>query len=156
MKGIVVYDTSYGNTQKIAETIAETLKESGIEVDLFDVKNVKKLSGKDYSFLILGSPTKFGTMSLTIRFFLGKVKSEEWMNKPFAAFDTENPENIEKARAEKKEWSAAEKISEKLRDKKMNQLLPVLKALVSGQKGPLIEGEIEGTKEYAREDRKSN
>jgi menaquinone-dependent protoporphyrinogen IX oxidase len=149
MKGIVVYDTSYGNTKKIAETIAETLKESGIEVDLFDVKDVKKLSSKDYSFLVLGSPTKFGTMSFAIRFFLGKVKSEEWVNKPFAAFDTENPENIEKARVEKKEWSAAEKIAEKLREKKMNQLLPVLKAAVLGQKGPLVEGEIERTKEYA-------
>ena len=38
MKGIVVYDTSYGNTKKIAETIAETLKESGIEVDFDDIK----------------------------------------------------------------------------------------------------------------------
>jgi len=151
MKGIVVYDTSYGNTKKIAETIAETLKESGIEVDLFDVEDVKKLSAKDYDFLVLGSPTRFGTMSFAIRRFLGKVKSEEWMNKPFAAFDTENPENIEKARAEKKEWSAAEKIAVKLRDKKMNQLLPVMKALVLGQKGPLKEGEIDRTKDYARE-----
>jgi menaquinone-dependent protoporphyrinogen IX oxidase len=151
MKGIVVYDTTYGNTKKIAETIAETLKESGIEVDLFHVKDVKKLIAKDYDFLVLGSPTKFGTMSLAIRFFLGKVKSEEWMNKPFAAFDTENPENIERARIENKEWSAAEKISEKLRDKKMNQLLPVLKAVVFGQKGPLKEGEIDRTKDYARE-----
>ena len=151
MKDIVIYDTTYGNTQKIAETMTETLKESELEVDLFDVKNVKKLSGKDYDFLVLGSPTKFGTMSFTIRFFLGKVKNEEWVNKPFAAFDTENPENIEKAQAENKEWSAAEKIAEKLRDKKMNQLLPVLKALVIGQKGPLVEGEIERTKNYARE-----
>ena len=146
MKGIVVYDTSYGNTKKIAETIAETLKESGIEVDLFDVKNLRKLSAKEYSFLVLGSPTRFGTMSFAIRGFLGKVKSEEWVNKPFAAFDTENPENMER-----KEYSAAEKIATKLIDKKMNQLLPVLKALVSGQKGPLKEGEIERTKEYARE-----
>jgi len=145
MKGIVVYDTSYGNTKRIAETIAETLKEAGVEVDLFDVKDVKKLSAKDYNFLVLGSPTRFGTMSFAIRGFLGKVKSEEWMNKPFAAFDTENPENLEK-----KEWSAAEKIAEKLREKKMNQLLPVLKALVFGQKGPLKEGEVERTKEYAR------
>jgi menaquinone-dependent protoporphyrinogen IX oxidase len=151
MKGIVVYDTSYGNTRRIAETIAETLKESGIEVDLFDVKDVKKLSAKGYNFLVLGSPTKFGTMSFAIRFFLGKVKSEEWVNKPFAAFDTENPENIERARIENKEWSAAEKIAERLRDKKMNQLLPVMKALVLGQKGPLIEGEIARTKDYARE-----
>jgi len=145
MKGIVVYDTSYGNTKTIAETIAETLKESGIEVDLFDVKDVKKLSAKDYNFLALGSPTRFGTMSFAIRGFLGKVKSEEWMNKPFAAFDTENPENMEK-----KEYSAAEKIAGRLRDKKMNQLFPVLKAAVLGQKGPLVEGEIERTKEYAR------
>jgi len=145
MKGIVVYDTSYGNTKKIAETIAETLKESGIEVDLFHHKDVKKLSAKDYNFLVLGSPTKFGTMSFAIRGFLGKVKTEEWMNKPFAAFDTENPENVEK-----KQGSAAEKIAEKLKEKKMNQLTPVLKALVFDMKGPLKEGEIERTREYAR------
>ncbi len=151
MKGIVVYDTSYGNTKKIAETIAETLKESGIEVDLLFVKDVKKLSAKDYDFLVLGSATKFGTMSFAVEFFLGRVKSEEWMNKPFSVFDTENPENIERARIENKEWSAAEKIAEKLRDKKMKQLLPVLKAAVLRQKGPLKEGEIERTKEYARE-----
>jgi menaquinone-dependent protoporphyrinogen IX oxidase len=151
MKGLVVYDTSYGNTKKVAETISETLKESGIEVDLFHVKDVKKLSAKDYDFIVLGSPTKFGTMSFAIRFFLDKVKSEEWMNKPFAAFDTENPENIERAQAENKEWSAAEKIAEKLRDKQMNQLLPVLKAVVFGQKGPIKEDEVERAKEYARE-----
>jgi menaquinone-dependent protoporphyrinogen IX oxidase len=146
MKGIVVYDTSYGNTKTIAETIAETLKESGIEVNVFDVKDVKKLIAKEYGFLVVGSPTRFGTMSFTIRRFLGKVKTEEWMNKPFAAFDTENPENMEK-----KEYSAAEKIATKLRDKKMNQLLPVLEAAVLGQKGPLKEGEIERTRDYARE-----
>ena len=146
MKGIVVYDTSYGNTRKVAETIAETLKESGIEADVFYVKKVKKLSAKDYNFLVLGSPTRWGTMSFAMRFFLGKVKSKEWMNQPFAAFDTENPENIEK-----KQGSAAEKIAEKLKEKQMNQLLPVLKAVVLGWKGPLQEGEIERAKEYARE-----
>ena len=151
MKGIVIYDTSHGNTKKIAETITETLKASEIEVDLFDLKEVKKLSANDYNFLVLGSPTKFGTMSFAIKSFLGKVKSEEWMNKPFAAFDTENPENVEKARAENKEWSAAEKIALKLKEKNMKQLLPVLKALVLGLKGPLVEGEIDRAKNYAKE-----
>ena len=151
MKGIVVYDTSYGNTKKIGETIAETLQEFGIENDLYYVKDVKKISAKDYNFLILGSPTKFGTMSFAVKSFLGKVKSEEWVNKPFASFDTENPENVEKARAENKEWSAAEKIAEKLKEKKMKQLLPVLKALVLDWKGPLVEGEIERTKDYAKQ-----
>jgi menaquinone-dependent protoporphyrinogen IX oxidase len=151
MKGIVIYDTSHGNTKKIAETISETLKESNIEADLFDVKDAKKVSAKDYNFLILGSPTKFGTMSFAIKFFLGKLKDEEWRNKPFAAFDTENPENVEGARKENKEWSAGEKIATKLKEKNMKQLLPVLKALVLGQKGPLVEGEIDRTKGYAIE-----
>jgi menaquinone-dependent protoporphyrinogen IX oxidase len=152
MKGIVIYDTSSGNTKKIAETIAETLRESGIESDLFYVKDTKKLNARDYSFLILGSPTRFGTMSFAVKSFLGKVKSEEWMNKPFAAFDTENPENVEKSRAENKNWSAAEKIAEKLKEKRMSQLLPVLKALVEAKlKGTLLEGEIERTKDYAKQ-----
>ena len=33
----------------------------------------------------------------------------------------------------------------------MNQLLPVLKALVEGMKGPLKEGEIQRAKDYAGE-----
>jgi menaquinone-dependent protoporphyrinogen IX oxidase len=151
MKGIVIYDTSHGNNKKNGETIAETLKKSGMEVDLFYVKHVKKLSGKDYDLLVLGSPTKFGTMSFTFKRFLSKVKSEEWENKPFAAFDTENPENVEQSRDKNKEWSAAEKIAEKLKEKKMSQLLPVLKALVIGQKGPLLDGEVDRTRDYARE-----
>jgi menaquinone-dependent protoporphyrinogen IX oxidase len=152
VKGIVIYDTSTGNTKKIAETITETLKESEIESDLFYVKNVKKLNAKDYDFLILGSPTKFGTMSFTMKSFLGKVKTEEWINKPFAAFDTENPENVEKSQAENKNWSAAEKIAEKLKEKKMNQLLPVHKALVESKlKGMLLEGEIHKAKGYAKQ-----
>ena len=151
MKGIIIYDTSHGNTKKIAEAIAETLKASEIEVDLFDVKDAKKLGTTNYSFLVLGSPTKFGTMSFAIKFFLGKVKSEEWMDKPFAAFDTENPENVEQSRLQNKEWSAAEKIAIKLNEKKMKQVLPVLKALVLGQKGPLVEGEIDRAKNYAQE-----
>ncbi|MBM3132905.1 MAG: flavodoxin family protein [Chloroflexi bacterium] len=44
MKGIIIYDSSYGNTRKIAETIAETLEESGIEADVCHVKKAKKLS----------------------------------------------------------------------------------------------------------------
>jgi menaquinone-dependent protoporphyrinogen IX oxidase len=135
---------------QVAEAIAATLKESEVDIDLFYLKDVKKLSAKDYDFLVFGSPTKFGTMSFAFKLFLGKVKSE-WAGKPFAAFDTENPENIERSKAENKEWSAAEKIAEKLREKKMNQLLPVLKSLVLDQKGPLVEGEIERAKNYAND-----
>ena len=146
MKGLIVYDTSYGNTRTIADLMVETLRESRVETDLFYVKDVRKLDGNDYDFLVIGSPTRFGTMSLTIRTFLGKVKSEEWLNKYFVAFDTENPENLGK-----NEGSAAEKIAGKLREKRMIELLPVLKALVIGMNGPLVAGEINRTRDYSME-----
>lgn len=38
---MVVYDSSYGNTRKIAETIAGTLAESGVTADLLNVHEVK-------------------------------------------------------------------------------------------------------------------
>ena len=146
MKGIVIFDSSYGSTKKIADAVAETLKESSIEIGTYYVKDVKKLSARDYDFLVVGSPTKFGTMSFAMKGFLSKINGKEWKNKPFAAFDTENPENIEK-----KESSAAEKIAEKLKEKQMEQLLPVLKGIVLGWKGPLQDGETERVKGYTRE-----
>jgi len=108
MKALVLYDTSYGNIKKIAETVAETLKGSGIEVDLFDVKDVKKLRAKDYDFLALSFPTRMSTMSWTIRRFIGRLRSEEWVNKPFIAFDTEIDGIIQKNGP-----SAAQKIAER-------------------------------------------
>jgi menaquinone-dependent protoporphyrinogen IX oxidase len=146
MKGIIIYDTTYGNTRKIAEAISETLKESGMEIDTYYVKDVKHFSARDYDFLILGSPTRFGTMSFTLKSFISRVKSEEWMDRPFGAFDTEMSANIEKH-----ESHAAEKIAEKLKDKQMIQLLPVLRAVVTDNMHcTLKEGEIERAKDFAR------
>ncbi len=149
MKGILLYDTSYGNTKKIAETITQQLMDSGVEADLSHIKDTKNLNENNYDFLVLGAPTKFGTMSFAVKFFIGKIKTEAWTGKPFAAFDTENPENIERSQKENKDWSAAEKIARKLKEKNMNQLLPVLKAQVIGQKGPIVDGEIEKAKNFA-------
>jgi flavodoxin len=146
MKGIVIYDSSHGNTRTIAEAISETLWNANMDVEPVYVKDVKKLKAEDFDFLVLGSPTKFGTMSFTFKGFLGKLKGDEWKGKPFAAFDTELQENIEK-----NEGSAAGKIAEKLRENRMQQLLPVLKAVVSGMKGPLQDGEIERARVFARE-----
>ena len=144
MNGLVVFDTSYGNTRILAEAIAGALQATGIETDTLHVKKVKKLRAEDYNFIVIGSPTRLGTMSLTVKGFLGRFNDKAWTGKPFAVFDTELSENIEM-----QEGSAAEKIAGKLKEEQMKQLLPVLKAVVLGRKGPLQEGEIERAKEYA-------
>lgn len=145
MKGIIVYDSSHGNTKKVAETIDEALKGPGMEVDLFFVKKVGKLRACDYDFIMIGSPTKFGTVTFPIRLFIRRIKEKDWKGKTFAAFDTQNPENIEKG-----DTCASEKIAERLKEKKMKEISPPLKVLVNDWKGPLLDGEIERTRKYAK------
>ncbi len=146
MKGMIVYDSSHGNTKKVAETIAETLRRSGLEVDLFFVKKVGKLRAGDYDFIMVGSPTKFGTMTFPIRLFIRRIKEKDWKGKTFAAFDTQNPENIEKG-----DTCASEKIAEKLKERKMREISPPLKVLVNDWKGPLLDGETLKVEKYAKD-----
>ena len=150
MRGIVIYDSTYGNTKAISTAIADGLKESGVGADLVYVKDVKHINEIGYDFLIAGSPTKCGTMSFTMKRFLGRLKEKIWKDKPFAAYDTENPENIVICETQHKNYSAAEKIAIRLRDKQLRQMLPVFKARISGWKGPLLRGETERARAYAR------
>jgi flavodoxin len=146
MKSLIVYDTSYGNTKLVAEIIYSAMKKSRVEADFFYIKDTRNIKAQDYDVLILGSPTKFYTMSFTAKSFISKLKTEDWANKPFVAFDTENPENVQK-----KKTGAAEKIAEKLIEKKMSPLMPNLKVLVFGQKGPFVEGENKRIANFAEQ-----
>ncbi len=51
---LVAYASAYGSTQEVAETVAATLREHGLTVDLQPVRNVGTLDG--YSAVVLGAP----------------------------------------------------------------------------------------------------
>ena len=51
---LVAYATQYGSTQEVAETIASTLRESGLEVDVRPARDVHTLDG--YRAVVLGAP----------------------------------------------------------------------------------------------------
>ncbi len=68
-KVLVVYYSQTGNTQKMAELIAEGLKKQGVEVKL---KKVKDTSPDDFAAadgIIIGSPTYYGSMAGEIKVF---------------------------------------------------------------------------------------
>jgi len=144
LKGVVLYDTAYGNTQKVAEVIAEALREKGLDVDIYDIAKVGRLSAADYDFVVVGSPTKMNTMSFVMKRFLGKFKGEGWRGKPFFAFDTELVGVPEKSGG-----SAREKIQKELEERGMKPLVPVLKAEVAAIKGPLVSDAVKKAKEHA-------
>ncbi|GAH19446.1 unnamed protein product [marine sediment metagenome] len=60
-KVIVVYDSKYGNTKLVAETIAEGMREvEGTEADVSEVKRVDLSKVPDYDAILVGSPTHIG------------------------------------------------------------------------------------------------
>jgi menaquinone-dependent protoporphyrinogen oxidase len=51
---LVAYATRYGSTQEVAESIAATLRDHGLSVDLQLARKVRSLEG--YSAVVLGAP----------------------------------------------------------------------------------------------------
>lgn len=65
---LVAYATRYGSTQEVAETVAATLREGGLEVDLKPMKEVHHL--EDYSAIVLGAALYIGRWHKDARRFL--------------------------------------------------------------------------------------
>ncbi|MEM3357071.1 MAG: hypothetical protein QW166_04510, partial [Candidatus Bathyarchaeia archaeon] len=72
MKVLIVYDTvsPMRLTEKVAETIKETLENMAMVVDAFYVKNANASIVKNYDCLIAGAPTMAFRASDDMRKFL--------------------------------------------------------------------------------------
>jgi len=82
-KILIAYATMAGSTREVAETIGEVLKNTGLDVDVLPVEEVKNLAG--YDALVLGSAVRaFHLLPKTTR-FLRKFK-KAIREIPFAAF----------------------------------------------------------------------
>jgi len=91
MKVLVVYDTVSASemTGQVAETITKTLKEDGVDVDSFYVKDVDVATVKNYDCLIAGAPTMAFRPSKGIMEFLNGLADGGFSGKRAAAFDTQ-------------------------------------------------------------------
>jgi flavorubredoxin len=70
-KALIVYATRTGETERIAELIAEGLRFTGVEVDLKKAGDVKNASEMEpYDALIVGSATYHGDMMQGMKTFL--------------------------------------------------------------------------------------
>ncbi|MBS7642675.1 MAG: flavodoxin domain-containing protein [Candidatus Bathyarchaeia archaeon] len=64
---LVTYYSRTGNTRRLAELFAETLKEEGVEVDLKPVSEVKPEDLEKYDGIAIGSPTYYGLMASEVK-----------------------------------------------------------------------------------------
>jgi len=141
-KVIVVYESKYGNTKLVAETIVEGMREvEGIETVVSEVKEVDPGKISDYDAILLGSPNHIGGPTRGIKKFIDTLGTIPLEGKLFAAFDTYLGKDFEKA-AKKME----RRISEKVAGAKL--AAPGLSIRVEGMKGPISEGELPKCKEF--------
>ena len=66
-KGIVVYYSKSGNTQKMAEIIAGSMNEAELSTECKSVDKVKADDLLDYDAIVIGSPTYYGHMASPIK-----------------------------------------------------------------------------------------
>lgn len=138
MTSLVIYDSLFGNTKKIAETIAEELK--GKAVNVRDFKNEMLES---VALLIVGSPINGWRPTKLIAEFLSSLPKESLKGINTAAFDT----RIEIFFS----GDASGKIDKLLVGLGGKSISKPGKFYVKGKEGPLIDGELENVKSWAKE-----
>jgi len=132
-KALVVYDTMFGNTEKVAKALVAGLQSGGVDADLVKVDAVKfdELGGVD--LLCVGSPVQAWNVSKPMKEFLERLKSVEGLNgKKAFAFDT-------KMGRSRLAGDAGGKIEGKLKSSGLTIIKAHASAVVKGREGPLEE-----------------
>jgi len=142
MNTLVIYDSLYGNTEKIARAIGDAL--SG-EVKVLRVGDVDVSELKGLDLLFVGSPTHGGRPSPATRELLDQIQPPALQGIKGAAFDTRLTTR----------WAAilgfaAGRIAKSLK-KKGGTLVGSPEAFyVEGSEGPLRERELERAAAWAK------
>ncbi len=154
MKAMVVYDSAFGNTEKVAQAIGLALG-SPEEVKVVRAGNADPGQMADLTLLIVGSPTqKFRPLG-TIAGFLKGIPDGKLKGVKVAAFDTRATEGaIEKVRIlaffVKIFGYAAKPIADRLVKKGGDPAVPPEGFYVADTEGPLLEGELERAADWAK------
>lgn len=85
MKALVIYDTNYGNTKKVAKIIAGKLWK---DTEAISVVDLKKKDLKKVAVLVVGSPVIGWNPTESISKFLAGFKDNELQGVKAATFDT--------------------------------------------------------------------
>lgn len=137
MKVLVVYDTLFGNTEQLTQTIGSALSSlKEVEVVRVSKLNPKQLTG--LKLLIVGSPTHGGRPTPAMQNFLNSLPESALKGINVAAFDTRLTTRLVAIFG-----YAAGRIADNLKKKGGTLIASPEGFFVKGKKGPLKDGELE-------------
>ncbi len=152
MKVLIIYDSVFGNTEQIARAMGNALgTKEHVETLQVDEVKIEKIQGLDV--LIVGSPTRRFRPTEAITKFLRMLPKSNLKGVKVAAFDTRlSLSTIESSVLRfivKTGGYAAKSIAKKLKRSGGNLVVPPEGFLVTGEEGPLKDGELERAADWA-------
>ena len=144
MRALIVYDSVYGNTEKVARAIADSITPSG-EVKVLRAGEMDTSELASIDLLIVGSPVHGGRPTPAVQDFLNKMAQQSLKDIKVAAFDTRTASKFAKIFG-----NAAGRIAGQLTKKGGVLIVPPEGFFVTGTKGPLKEGELERAAAWAK------
>ena len=150
MKAWVVYDSVFGNTEKVAQAMGEALGAKTLRVG--DVKP-EHVVGLDV--LVVGSPTRAFSPTPAIKRWVSGLPSKSLQGVKVGAFDTRIAlEDVDSALLTfmaKIFGYAAKPIGDRLVKKGGDRVLSLEGFYVQDSEGPLKDGELERAADWVRE-----
>jgi len=153
MKCLILYDSYYSNTEKVAQEIGKALSAS-LDVEVVRINELKPdaLSGVDV--LVTGTPTRGFRPSDAFKAYLKDMPPAQLQNVQVAAFDTrialEDMDNKVGYFFMKIFGYAAGPLTEQLKAKGGQVIVPGEGFYVLDSEGPLKDGEIERATAWAK------
>ncbi len=144
MKAVVVYDSKFGNTERIARAIAEQLG-AGEPAAVVAASAASERDLAGIALLAVGGPTQGHGLSPDLRAFLMRIPQEAVRDVPTVTFDTRLPW------ARFLSGSAAAASAKRLAKKGARLLMPPESFLVAKSEGPLAEGELARASAWAND-----
>jgi flavodoxin len=150
MNSLVIYDSMFGNTEKIALAVAEGMGSDTKTVRATDL-NPDDLT--DLDVLVIGSPVHGGRASENMLRFFETLKKDSLKDVNVAAFDTrfeKNTHGLGLKMVMNMIGFAAGKMINTLENKGAKHIVDPEGFFVMDKEGPLKEGEIERAKEWGK------
>ena len=147
---MVVYDSVFGNTEKIALAISSALGSEG-SVGTFRVSEIKPEQLVGLSLLLVGSPTRAFRPTKEMVSFLNMIPADGLKGVKVAAFDTRISEANSRIMNVLVKFLgyAAQPLAALLVKRGGSQLIPPEGFYVKDSGGPLLDGELERAAAWA-------
>jgi flavodoxin len=143
-----MYDSVYGNTEEIADAMAQA-----IECDYEPVQNVTLGDVEEAEFIIVGSPTQAGRPTKALRNFLKQLPANSLRGKAVAVFDTRLAKKVHGLGLYMVMGAvgfAAPRIAQLLKSKGARLIGIPEGFIVDSKNGPLAPGELKRAEVWAR------